>query len=137
MANADIKQQRRYMSRARKPTAILEQTGAFKKNPNRKRAAEPEPTGKLSYEPPLHLNEEEKAMWFEIVNIVPPGVLTNSDALIVESLAMLWTRYRLDKSEMPPALISRIDIQMGRLGLSPADRAKLRVDKPRENKFAD
>ena len=125
------------MARPRKPTKILEQTGAFKKHPERKRTGEPVASGSLSYMPPDHLDEREQAMWHEIVSIVPPGVLTNADALIVESLAVLWTRYRIDKSEMPPALISRIDIQMGRLGLSPADRAKLTVEKPRENKFAD
>ena len=125
------------MAAPRKPTALLEQTGAFKKNPDRRRDEEPQPAQAINYQPPAHLDEKEQAMWHEIVSITPPGVLGNSDSLVVEELAILYTRFRKDKSEMPPALISRMDIVIGRLGLSPSDRAKLTVEKPRGNKFSD
>lgn len=76
-------------------------------------------------------------MWNEIVGITPTGVLMVSDALILESLSVLWVRYREKKADINPAILSRIDIQMGRLGLSPSDRAKLQVEPPKENEFDD
>jgi hypothetical protein len=70
------------MGRPRKPTAVLELTGAFRKNPQRKRT-EPPTAGPLG-DPPEHFTAEQAAVWHELASICPPGVLMRSDRVVVE-----------------------------------------------------
>lgn len=126
------------MGRPRTATATLELIGAFKKNPQRARKDEPKPAGSFPKTPPRHLSDAEKKMWKEIVKAVPTGVLTSSDVLTVEIVAKLYSEFRTEGVKMPAALITRMAAEMGKLGLSPSDRAKLSVDKePEKNPFDD
>jgi hypothetical protein len=70
------------MGRPRKPGAVLELTGAFRKNRQRKRT-EPPATGPLG-DPPEHFTAEQAVVWHELAAACPPGVLTRSGRLLVE-----------------------------------------------------
>jgi hypothetical protein len=63
------------MTRPRKPTAVLEQGGAFVKDPQRKRARqnEPKPSGPIG-DPPDHLDREEIQAWQYLASILLPGI---------------------------------------------------------------
>lgn len=124
------------MSRPRTATNVLRLRGAYKNHPERARKKEPT-ANPLADGPPDHLSDVEKKMWHEIVRIAPHGVLMASDALLIESLSVLWVVYREEKADIQPGLLARLDIQMGRLGLSPSDRAKLQVEPKRNNEFDD
>ena len=71
------------MARPRKPTAIMELVGAYRKNPQRRPQNEPEPRGPFPDDPPGHLPPELKAAWQAIVDVVPVGVLQASDIFVV------------------------------------------------------
>ena len=123
------------MSKPRTATAILEARGAFKNHPERKRQQEPKPAAEFPEIPPEHLTNEQKATWQQIVDIVPARVLANSDILIVEIAACLLAEYRANPNEMVTARITRLTCELGKLGLSPSDRAGLEVYKPEYNDF--
>jgi hypothetical protein len=81
------------MPQPRKPTKVLEASGAFKKNPQRKRPNEPivrEPLGS----PPDTLTAEERKAWMEFAEQSPTGVLTQADRQAVESASVLMAKFR-------------------------------------------
>ncbi len=119
----------------KKPTVILEATGAFKKNPNRARPNEPISDVKFPVTAPLHFDELQTATWHEVVKIVPAGVLTGADVLTIEIIARLLTEYRTSGDEFPMARLGRLTSEMNKVGMSPSSRAGLTVDKPKKNKF--
>ncbi|WP_373498979.1 hypothetical protein [Desulfococcus sp.] len=110
----------------RKPSKILELSGAYRKNPSRKRPNEPQPTEQLG-EPPAHLDRETAAVWVELVQIVPPGVLWASDRICVEIAACLLVEYRRRPADFMASRLAQLRGCLGSLGLSPADRGKLSV----------
>jgi len=124
------------MAAPRKSSKVLELTGAYAKNPQRRNDAEPEGNGSFPKDAPELLNDIEKQYWHELVAMVPAGVLTGSDVLAIELLTKLVFEFRTSYTEMPSARLSRMSAEMGRLGLTPADRTKLSIEKPKENKFA-
>lgn len=126
------------MARNRKATNVLELKGSFKKNPNRARKNEPIPEGEFTKTPPKHLSAEQKKAWREVLGLVPAGVLTSADPLTVEMVSVLLVEFRemskgLKKFEN--GLLTRLCTEMDKIGLSPSGRAKLSVEKPKENKF--
>jgi phage terminase small subunit len=117
------------MARPRTPTQILELKGAFKKNPQRKRDAEPVPTGPVG-DPPVHFDETHIAAWHELVAMIPSGVLTNADRLIVELTCTLIVSVRTLHTERgDKALLKSC---LATLGMTPADRSKISVPKQAE-----
>ena len=125
------------MARPRKPTALLEAKGAFKKNPDRARAGEPEVKTPLG-QPPAHMTELERACWFEFAELAPTGVLTSADAPALELAACLMAEFRTVKSDFPATKIGRLQGLLGAFGMTPADRAKLSIEKPKDvNPFSD
>ncbi len=116
------------MARPRTPTAVLEMRGAFKVHPGRRRPDEPKPTGELG-DPPPSLGEAARAAWGEIVGMAPPGVLTSADRWAVEIAASLMADFR--KGDMLPAGVGHLRGMLGRMGLTPADRAGLSIPQPK------
>lgn len=116
-------------------SAILEMRGAYKANPERRRTKEPEPAGTFNMEPPESLTEDEIVAWKEVVSQVPKLVLTGSDRNLVELTAVLWAQFRREKHEMAVARMNRMVSNFGFLGMTPSDRTKLQVDKPKANEF--
>ena len=123
------------MAAPRKSSKVLKLNGAYDKNPNRENHNEPDGNGAFPKNPPESFNELEKQYWHELVAMVPAGVLTGSDGLAIELLTKLVYEFRTNYEEMPAARLTRMSAEMGRLGLTPADRTKLSVEKPKENKF--
>ncbi len=114
------------MSRPRKPTAVLEGTGAFVKHPERKRArsAEPIPTAPLG-DPPTHLGTEEKAIWIELSALIPPNVAKNSDRFAVEIIVCLMANFRKQRATVGE--LAQLSSLLGRMGLTASDRSRIKI----------
>lgn len=127
------------MARPRTATNILKARGAFLNHPERKhdREFEPQPNQKFPTDPPNCLSQIEAATWREIVARVPAGILGDSDVFTVEVAARLLAELRETGRAMSSARLLRLTSELGKLGLSPSDRAKLKVDKGKAGKFSD
>lgn len=117
------------MGRPRKPTAVLELTGAFRKNPQRKRT-EPPTAGPLG-DPPEHFTAEQDAMWHELASICPPGVLMRSDRVVVEIAVVLMLQFRKQGAHMSRSDFKQLVSVLSRMGMSPADRLRVGIVNPR------
>lgn len=113
------------MSRPKTPTNVLKLRGTLPRHKDRR--AEPVPTAELG-DPPPHLDAATLAAWREIVEIAPRGVLMNADRLAVELAAGLMAQFR--QGDMLPAGIGHLRALLGRLGLTPGDRASLSIPLP-------
>jgi len=108
----------------RKPSAILEASGAFGKNPNRRRPHEPrsnQPVG----DPPAYLSPTEREIWAAIVFDCPAGVLTAADRWVLAMACQLQAlaQARTIKGVERQQLISCL----ARFGMTPSDRARVSV----------
>lgn len=124
------------MARPRTPTKLLDARGAFKKDPQRKRHGEPEVRDPLG-SPPDWLTEFQLVEWREIVHRAPLGVLTAADWHSVAIASVLYAEFKTDAASMPVARITTLEKLLGKFGMSPSDRAKLSIEKPKDaNPFA-
>ncbi len=122
------------MGRPRKPTNVLSLRGAFKHDPDRGRARqnEPIPDGEIG-DPPGRLSEAEVACWREIVDLAHAGTLCRADRLSVECAARMWAEWVERGRDVDPRLRKEFLTLLGRFGMSPSDRSKVSVIKPKEN----
>jgi len=125
------------MARPRKPTAVLELKGAFKKNPSRgaDRKNEPIPDGAIG-DPPPELGDAEKSLWAELA--IVGSWLTNGDRLLLEIACRLMVMFRGDK--LDGGGISKLITALSKLGFSPTDRSKVNAPgakEPPEDPYAD
>jgi hypothetical protein len=118
------------MGRPRKPTAVLELTGAFRKNPQRKRT-DPPATGPLG-DPPEHFTPEQAVVWHELAAVSPRGVLTRSDRLLVEIAVVLMLRVRKQGPRMRRGELNVLISVLSRMGMSPADRLRVGIGNPQK-----
>jgi hypothetical protein len=126
-------------SRPRKPTAALELSGAFKKDPQRRAARqhEPIPAGPLG-EPPEHFDEYHVKLWRELALQVPAGVLTISDRWIFEITCNLMAKFR--KGAASAGDMTRLIQCIGRIGLDPSTRSSVSTpekSQEKRNKFVE
>lgn len=83
------------MGRLKKPSNILEASGAFKKHPERRKEREGELTDDRALgRAPAHLTPDQKKCWKELANNAVPGTLAKSDRAILECAAVLLDRAR-------------------------------------------
>lgn len=125
------------MARPRTPTNVLDARGSFRKHPERARI-EPEASGPLSA-PPDHLPEPVLQCWQEIASAAPVGVITDSDRLALEIAANLLAQFRTDPIEFTAARLVRLEVLLGKFGMTPADRSRVSAGTPRKpnaNPFA-
>lgn len=115
--------------RPRKPSKVLEMQGAFDKNPQRRRTAEPKPRGDLG-KAPGHLPPNVAAVWDEIASISPPGVFGDSDRLSVEVACNLIAEMREDPRDFSASRLAQLRGLLGQFGMTPADRSKVIIDNP-------
>jgi hypothetical protein len=123
------------MARPRKPTKLLELSGAFDKNPNRARPDEPQ-DGRPLGDPPSRLPADVVPYWRELEQMVVGGVLTFRDRWAVELAARLM--FKAVSGEIGSAELSMLRSLLGSIGMTPADRSKLSIpnaEKPK-NKFS-
>ena len=119
------------MARPRTPTKILDARGSFKKDPQRKRDGEPEvrePIGAI----PDYFGESQKAAWTQIVSQAPLGVLTEADTLAVEMAAKLLAEMRTEWDNFTVGKIGRLQALLGQFGMTPSERARLNIAKPKD-----
>lgn len=126
------------MARPRTPTNVLNARGAFRKHPERKRS-DPEPSAPLSA-PPDHLNDTARECWAEIAEAAPVDVLTESDRIAIEIAAQLLAHFRQDPAEFPSTKLLRLEVLLGKFGMTPADRSRvsrLGPNRHTKNPFGD
>ena len=114
------------MARPRKPTAELELNGAFRKDPQRRRV-DPPTAGPLG-DPPPCLPEACHAMWYELSEIAPLGVLRASDRWLVETAVRLMWAQRYDE-KFSVSKLTQLNWCMSRMGMTPSDRSKVHAPK--------
>lgn len=118
--------------RPRTPAKILELKGAFKKDPQRKRV-DAEGAGPFGEEPPAHLPQDVVRAWRYLVDRLPKVALSSSDELAVEVAARLTAQFWAGNIMVAAELRQ----WLGKLGMTPADRAKLPGSAPpSDNPFA-
>ena len=116
------------MGRPRKSTATLRANGAFLMNPQREhaRSLEPIPDEDLG-EPPANMENQEKMIWQELVDLLPPGVATNMDRPSFELMVGLLAQYRHQRGTMKAVEYSLLVGLFGRYGMTPADRSRVQT----------
>ena len=121
------------MGAPRAPTALKQMRGTDKKNPARMNDNEPVPTKGIG--PSIrngsgsNLNQQEQAIWDEIVSISYAGVLGEADRIALEMMCRLVHEMRTDFTEMTAAKITQLSQLLGRFGMTPSDRTKITVPK--------
>lgn len=122
------------MPRPRKPTAQLELSGAFAKNPNRRRK-DPATTGPIG-DPPPSMHLKFHAIWYEVAGYAPVDVLRSRDRIILElAVRVLYTIRSADKVEA--AMSSQLKACLSSMGMTPSDASKVHAPHERkENPFA-
>lgn len=124
------------MARPRKPTNLHALNGTLAHDAARfaDRAGEPHDDRPLG-PPPEFMRADQRAAWMEIERLAP--WLAHADRLAVEIAATLVARFRIDPGSMPPALYTRLETMLGRLGLTPSDRSKVSAPTPTKvNRFS-
>ena len=116
------------MNRPRKPTSILEFKGAYKKNPQRRRKAEPKPTGKVG-RAPMYLDKVQQKAWRDIIKQCHPGVITQMDRAALE-IAARGLAYLRTTKEFKISELRGVMFMLGKFGLTPADRSNLIIMRP-------
>ena len=128
------------MARPRTATNILQLRGAGKKHPERmrEREGEMEAIGSIG-EPPDWLTEPEKVAWADIVGMVPDGCLGKSDAAHVAMVSKLYAFAQVTPvADIPMTLMGRLMAGLGLMGMTPADRSKVKIGKgPATNPFTE
>jgi hypothetical protein len=121
------------MARPRTPTALLETRGSFRRHPDRlrKREGEPKPSMLPLGDPPESFDEAHLTAWKDIVRCAPTGVLTQYDELIVELGARLLVKVR--SAGCGAAVLGQYRGLLASLGLTPADRSRVKVARPLGN----
>jgi hypothetical protein len=115
------------MGRPRTPSNVLDARGAFKKNPNRARPDEPSSEGEVGA-PPDCFTADQRAAWGDFTRTCHVGVLGGADRIALEIAAVLLADFRVNP-EFPAAKLARLDSLLGRFGMTPSDRSKVKVPK--------
>jgi hypothetical protein len=115
----------------RKPTELLALSGAFEKNPQRRRENRQRrrPIGPKSDkpigDPPAHLAPDEAAAWREYLRDAPAGVLTGYDRWALEAVCRLVAKAR--REGLTGGELGILRGFLAELGASPAARGRVRV----------
>lgn len=107
--------------------AALALSGQLKARPGRykNRLQEPKPRAGIGNSP-AHLTPEQKVIWREIVQTVPAGVLALSDRILVEVAVRAVERLRSGQIHRAAEITTLLRV-LGKLGMSPIDRARLSI----------
>lgn len=86
--------------------------------------------------PPQGWSAGQKAVWWEIVNAAPAGVLAPSDRLLIELACRNLATLR-GADEPTAAKSAELRRCLAEMGMTPSERARLSVPTPRANPFTD
>ena len=120
------------MGRPRKPAAELEASGAFAKNPARRRV-DAEGAGQFSVHAPGHLDQPIAEAWDYIVARLPKVALSSSDEVAVEVAAYCLAAIRAMAGPRDPAFLKmagELRQCLAQLGMTPIARTRLAGEKP-------
>ena len=106
-----------------KATAVLEASGSFDKNPQRRRV-DPVAGNEIG-PPPPYFDAEECAVWEELIATSPQGVLKNSDRSALEIASTLMSDFRKDRKSFSSSRMSSLQKSLSSLGRTPVDRGRL------------
>lgn len=106
-----------------KATAVLEASGSFDKNPQRRRV-DPVASNEID-PPPSYFDESERAVWFELIASSPIGVLKNSDHSALEIASTLLSDFRKDRKSFSSSRMSSLQKALSSLGRTPIDRGRI------------
>lgn len=114
------------MPQPRKPSAVLEASGAFSKNPKRAaaRSGEPRPIALLE-SVPSHLKPAAAACFREILEQAHAGVVSVADSVALEVTAELLAEFRSAPAAFSAAKLTRLMASLSLFGLTPADRSRV------------
>lgn len=115
------------MGRPATPTAIKEARNSFKKHPERRPDGEMMPTEGIGPAPESLVVEAE--IWDEVVEMMPVGVLGNTDRIALETMCKLIFKMRYDFDAMTAAQLGKLETLLGRFGMTPSDRTKITMPK--------
>lgn len=110
------------MPNPRTPSKVLELRGSFRKDPQRRRI-DIAGKGALGV-PPDHLTEGQQKAWHDIVDRAPHEMLTQTDEISLETMAVLLDRVR-EKHKRDD--ITELRQWLGQYGFTAAARAKINV----------
>jgi hypothetical protein len=117
---------------------MLELSGSAKKNKARMeaqgRGTEPQPDPEFG-NVPRSLTPTQKKYWAELTDLVAPGVLTKADRWLVR-LTVLMAEKVFDGTATS-SQTATFERCLARLGMSPADRSKIKVSTPDAEPEAD
>jgi phage terminase small subunit len=105
--------------------------GATRRHPERYRDEVPK-SGYALGDVPAHMTAEAQTAWLEIETYSLLGVLTGSDRFILEIACELLADFRAAPKAFKVGKFSQLISCLGRLGLTPSDRQRLGVVKPKE-----
>ena len=119
------------MARPRKPTAALELSGAFERNPKRakERKDEPIPLGKIGL-PPKSLAAEGAAVWRDMAT--EGHWLTSADRFMLEIAARYMAYFQEGGNDTKT--IGQLITVLNKLGFGPAERSKIKAPGGKEDK---
>lgn len=124
------------MARTPEPLEIAKLKGAVRHDPQRYREV-PDGAPGVAGAPPAHLSPSAKLVWYELLEIIPRGIATPSERLILETLSDLVVEYRADPPAFSSAKHTVMGQRMSELGMGGASRRKLAApSKPKENAFS-
>lgn len=110
--------------RPRKPVEMLEASGAFQKNPQRRRPPAPKSNRPIG-DTPTYLDEEEQRVFEELVADIPTGVTTAPDRYALGLLAMLETKKR--RRTLTGYELSSLLKLFSLFGITPSDRSRIAI----------
>jgi phage terminase small subunit len=114
------------MPTPRKPTAVLKLSGSSSKHPERLKARDREPQADPTLgNVPRHLDADQKKIWAELVDQIPPCVATKSDRMIIEIAVRMVCKLR--NGTIMASELSTLTRCLSQLGMTPADRSKIHV----------
>lgn len=129
------------MGRPRKPTALLEISGAVRKNPQRYRDRAGEPVGNPDVgEPPAEFLNVESSIarkrleiWHRFLAEAPPGCITGSDRTLLANACRLQQEIEYG-GKVSPAKHGQMQRYLAALGLTGEGRAKRGAGDPARRK---
>jgi len=115
------------MPAPRKATSILMNSGSIDHDKKRyaNRTSEPKPKGALG-SAPKHFTPELLVIWKELVRQIPPGVLKNSDRIILELTCRLTYQMRYGV-EFTSSNAAQLVSCLSRLAMTPSDRSRVNL----------
>jgi phage terminase small subunit len=118
------------MAKPPNPSAVQDMKGAYKLHPERRNPDEPKSDMPLG-PAPAYLTKEEKAVWRELTKQLIPGVALHSDRLAFEALVRVASKMRNNFEKFTNANMSALISLCARFALTPSDRTKVSVSKPK------